>query len=166
MVSDLARSLSDRQAVLLVGETTLGEDVLDRRRKLGEISLALDEIVRHAQLEGLDGRVLVALGGHHHDRDPDALGLELLEHLDAREVGHAVVEEEHVVVGGLQPGERLAGERDHLDACAAVVLLEGAQRERRVVGIVIGVEQTDRRAPEPRSRCETSGRRSRARPEA
>ena len=146
------------QAVLLVGEAAMGEDVLDRRGKLGEIPLALDEIVRDAELEGLDGGVLVALAGHHHDRDPDALGLELLEHLDPREIRQPVVQKQDVVMSGLQPGERLPGTGDRLDAGAAVVLVEGAERERHVFGMMLGVEEADRCPPELARRAKPATR--------
>ena len=63
VMSDFAEIVEDGEPVLLVGQPALREDVLDRRRQLGEIPVALDEIVRDAELERLDGRVLVALAG-------------------------------------------------------------------------------------------------------
>ena len=143
----LRQIVEDRETVLLVGQTAVREHVLDRRRQLGEIALTLDQIVGDAELERLDGRVLVAFPGDHHDRDAEALGLQLLEHLDPRQIRHPVVEQQHVVVNGLQLGERIPGAGDRLDARPPIVLLEGAQRQRDVLRMVLGVEHTDRRVP-------------------
>src|SRR5438874_1460443 len=140
----LRQIVEDRETVLLVGQTALRQDVFDRRRQLGEIALALDEVVRDAELERLNGRVLVALAGDHHDGNTDAVGLQPLEHLDPREIGHPVVEQQHVVVFGLQLGERLPREGDRLDTRATVVVLEGAQGERHVLRMVLGIEEADR----------------------
>ena len=50
-------------------------------------------------------------------------------------------------MNGLQLGEHIPGAGDRLDARPPVVLLEGAQRQRHVLRMVLGVEHTDRRVP-------------------
>ena len=78
-----------------------------RRTASARRSLAhrLEEVVDGAQLEGLDGVLLV--GGHEHDRRRRLKRAEHLGEVEPGEAGHLDVEEDRVDLLGLQHPQRL-----------------------------------------------------------